>query len=274
VSFILDALKKLEQKRQQSHVPDLMTVHEYEANEAKKWAWWPYLLFGVLLLNAALLTFWILPREPQKPGTSVQVSASQQEKLPGVSEDEQSVTLSAKNQPRSREQVIVKDTGTPKENVVSSQLNAQELLISDTDDETQSEQPVRAEVQGQEIFPVEPESSGESMAAFSRQSAVEKEKTGDYAIPQETESPLPKENKSEQEIIDFNDLPQSVRRDMPDIKISGHIYSNDPDARLVNVNGQIIQSGETLERDLKVIEITETGVIFSYHKYRFYMRAY
>jgi len=56
MSYILDALKKSEQKRRQGAVPDLLTVHDRPASETGKRVWWPYLLSGALLLGAAMVT--------------------------------------------------------------------------------------------------------------------------------------------------------------------------------------------------------------------------
>ena len=66
MSFILDALKKLEQKRQQGSVPDLMTVHLTGSQEAKKRSLLPYLILLVLLINAGVITALLIPDKSEK----------------------------------------------------------------------------------------------------------------------------------------------------------------------------------------------------------------
>jgi general secretion pathway protein B len=51
VSFILDALRKAEHDRLRAHVPTIATVH---GEPGRRRPLWPWLLSGVLLLNAAV----------------------------------------------------------------------------------------------------------------------------------------------------------------------------------------------------------------------------
>jgi general secretion pathway protein B len=61
MSYILEALKKSDQKRQKGQVPDLSTVQIEISPEEKKKALWPYILMGILFLNAVVLAVVILP---------------------------------------------------------------------------------------------------------------------------------------------------------------------------------------------------------------------
>jgi len=69
MSYILEALKKSDQKRQKGQIPDLSTVQIEIPQENKKKALWPYILMGILFLNAVVLAVIILPdkaiEEPQ-----------------------------------------------------------------------------------------------------------------------------------------------------------------------------------------------------------------
>lgn len=64
MSYILDALKKSEQKRRQGTVPDLLTVHDRPAAGPRKRASWHYILPGVLLLGAVIMTAWLYSSRP------------------------------------------------------------------------------------------------------------------------------------------------------------------------------------------------------------------
>ena len=58
MSYILDALKKAEQERDLGRVPRLETVHDNAPRPARAWPW---LIAGVLLVNAAALIWWLRP---------------------------------------------------------------------------------------------------------------------------------------------------------------------------------------------------------------------
>ncbi|HKN18638.1 MAG TPA: general secretion pathway protein GspB [Dissulfurispiraceae bacterium] len=58
MSYILDALKKAEQKRQQGAFPNLLSVHEQTDFKAAKPARWPYILICILLVSIGA----VLPR--------------------------------------------------------------------------------------------------------------------------------------------------------------------------------------------------------------------
>ncbi|MBC8317026.1 MAG: general secretion pathway protein GspB [Desulfobulbaceae bacterium] len=55
MSYILEALKKSDQKRQKGHIPDLNTVQSERPPEDNKKIVWPYFLAAILLLNAVIL---------------------------------------------------------------------------------------------------------------------------------------------------------------------------------------------------------------------------
>lgn len=63
MSYILEALKKLEQKRQQEETPNLLTLQGNATKVRQKRRLWPYITLGVVLLNGimVLLLFWIAP---------------------------------------------------------------------------------------------------------------------------------------------------------------------------------------------------------------------
>jgi general secretion pathway protein B len=62
MSYILEGLKKLEQKRQQEEKsPHLLTFQGNNAEKPARKSVWPYLIFAVLLLNAGVMIWWIGP---------------------------------------------------------------------------------------------------------------------------------------------------------------------------------------------------------------------
>ena len=76
MSYILEALKKVEQKEKQGGVPKLLSFRGETAPKPKKRTLWPYLLIATLLLNAVAIFWWIGPR-PDKQHTAAQAPAVQ-----------------------------------------------------------------------------------------------------------------------------------------------------------------------------------------------------
>jgi general secretion pathway protein B len=60
MSYILEALKKLEQKKQREEGTRLLSDRHAEAGPSKR-PLWPYLLVFALILNAGLLLWWVRP---------------------------------------------------------------------------------------------------------------------------------------------------------------------------------------------------------------------
>ena len=64
----------------------------------------------------------------------------------------------------------------------------------------------------------------------------------------------------------LKELPLSVQAAIPEMKFSGHVFSADPRLRLIMVNTSIVREGDMITPDVKLIEITENGLVFSYRQ--------
>jgi hypothetical protein len=64
-------------------------------------------------------------------------------------------------------------------------------------------------------------------------------------------------------------LPQSIRDDMSEIKITVMVYSEEPSDRFLLVNGQRLLEEEELSGGVRLEEIRRDGAIFRYRNYRF-----
>ncbi len=274
MSFILDALKKLEQKRHRGTVPDLLTVHEPAPQESKKRLVWPYLLLAALLLNAAILTLWLGPWRSEKPviiaqsidGKQLEPTAIRSsEDVPDTPEPATSSGLAktVSTAPEADEEDSLSGAKTTEtsgavgsfDNISS---NEPENVKADVHEEISGEPAPTVEMTGSlEIFP----------------SAREQPPTNDLP-PTESQTPPDPGVESEEKVLNVNELPSSVRQELPQLTIAGHIYSNEPSARMANINGQIIQEGEVVTEGLKLEEITPTEVIFSYKGYLFRKRGF
>ncbi len=82
MSYILEALKKLEQKREQEGQPRLFIFSRGSRSERKKRSSWPYLLAAALFLNAAAITWWVNERQGEKGGTVAEKAAVPRQAAP------------------------------------------------------------------------------------------------------------------------------------------------------------------------------------------------
>ena len=71
------------------------------------------------------------------------------------------------------------------------------------------------------------------------------------------------------EPISFWELPQNVRDDLPDLRISVLVYAERPDDRFVLIGGQRFIEKETVDGRVVLEEIRRKGAVFSYRTYRF-----
>jgi len=51
--------------------------------------------------------------------------------------------------------------------------------------------------------------------------------------------------------------------DIPDIRLTGHVYSNDPGLRLVIIDSVVRREGDLISDGLRLQEITQDGAVFS-----------
>jgi hypothetical protein len=72
-------------------------------------------------------------------------------------------------------------------------------------------------------------------------------------------------------VREFKQLPQAVRKSLPEIRITSHLFRKD--SRLVSINGRIMSEGFNMEDGLFLEEITPEGVILSFRSHRFSVRA-
>ena len=62
----------------------------------------------------------------------------------------------------------------------------------------------------------------------------------------------------------WDELPASIRSRIPTIHIEAHIYDPKPSKRMVIINGSLTHQGQVTSQNLKLLEITPTGIITCY----------
>ncbi len=69
---------------------------------------------------------------------------------------------------------------------------------------------------------------------------------------------------NETNIIDFHELPDSIKQVLPTITISAHVYSSNPTQRSIVINNNFMEESEYVLDGLILYEITPNGAIFNY----------
>jgi len=67
----------------------------------------------------------------------------------------------------------------------------------------------------------------------------------------------------------FSDLSEDLRRQIPPLAITGSVYSNSPDKRLLLVNNQVLAQGSLAAPEVTLEEIQAKSSVFSFRGTRF-----
>ncbi len=226
MSYILDALKKSEQERGHGSIPGVQTVHSSSLNyRSEKTSYWPYILITAVLINIALVIYFIFDKD--KP--AIEQTAITQKTVTKSSHENKIIASGA-------QATIAKDTT---EQALITTLGSEEELESDN-----LEQPPALT----HIPTSESERPAAATISISRTSAPRK---------------VAAEN--DIDIIDFYNLPESIKKQLPTINISAHVYSSNPLQRSIVINNNFMEEGEYVLDNLILHEITDSGAIFNYH---------
>jgi len=110
--------------------------------------------------------------------------------------------------------------------------------------------------------PMEPAIEKDTTAADTSYDSIATGITSSEAI--EIKQTAPIEQPYSQDIIDFDALPESTKRQLPAIIISAHIYSSNPTQRNIVINDKFLEEGEYIMDDLVLQAITPDGAILNY----------
>jgi|MudIll2142460700_1097286.scaffolds.fasta_scaffold14298_2 general secretion pathway protein B len=246
MSYILDALKKSERERKHGAVPDVLTVQESMQQTRSRRTLWPVIIVTALFLNIALLMWWFAPWKTDSRRTAA-VESPADTQLQGSVRPETSPASRKEELSPSRSQTESVHTDSPKAPSASSGKGVIPLPTSRAD-RLPDTQP--------EPGPQEKESDKTKKA----------EVKGDVHPTEQSASALPP---AENRIYRLKELPEPLRKTLPDFTITAFLYSATPSSRMVQINGLMLREGEDLSPGLKLEEITPDGVIMNSRTYRF-----
>lgn len=262
MSFILDALKKSEKKRETAEVPNLHTVHgEGPLPPRKRWPLWPYLLIAVLLLNAGVLLWYVFFREEP------QVAAVVTEPAPLPIAD------SAPLAPAPPAVAALEPVTPSPEPVVAPPQPAPEPAPAPTPATVVREvAPPPAPVPAPRPEPATLPARETEVAQVVVPPPLPVESRPDAPVvapvPEPVSPPQPIEV-GPPPVLELEDLPGDVRGRVPEMTISVYAYSATPASRLVRINNRILREGGYLDVGLRLEEIAPRELIFTFEGFRF-----
>ncbi len=71
-------------------------------------------------------------------------------------------------------------------------------------------------------------------------------------------------------LLDIDELPAEIRRQIPNMVFSAHVYSSNPVQRSLVINNRFMEEGDAFSHDLILSEITRSGAIFAFRGYHFH----
>lgn len=72
-----------------------------------------------------------------------------------------------------------------------------------------------------------------------------------------------------QRVPTFNELPEHIRREIPQLTIGGAMYSEIPSQRMLIVNSQVFHEGDQPYQGLLLQEIRLKSAVFKYRDHRY-----
>ncbi len=246
MSYILDALKKSEQERGHGNVPGVQTIHSSSLlyrNEKK--SFWPYLLIIAVLLNFAIISFYIYTQR----------------------------TKAQQNNKHNSNAVLMKPEVKLKQASSLTQIKAQQTSLIRTDNKITNKKEIRTAarlepINQPSIIQKQNKQTDSVKSDFADKHTDKKSFAKNLSNKPSVASAsinLPVHQiKTRPEIIEQSDLPAAIKRELPTIVITSHVYSDNPQQRSMVINNEFLEEGDYIIDDLKLYKITPDGAIFSY----------
>lgn len=273
MSILLKALKKSEQQRQLGATPTLSTpVENHPASGQNERRWVP---LSMLALSAIVMA-WIGWNQ-YRPPFSVMPALSKAQEKAAAGTEESGAEESAEVMD-SREPAPPAAARTPVESFQAGEPAPEDAL--DTSDSTPVDPDRRQQVsQSFRSFSPETPAAEADMddpadAPAALAPAIEGEADlAENARDMQAAEPPARMDPHIPEPISYWEIPQSVRENMPEIKISVLVFAAEPEDRFVLINGQRLVEKDNYTGGVRLDEIRRDGAVFIYRNYRFLVKG-
>lgn len=261
MSYLLDALRKSEDLKKRGAAPTIHSAdHHVQAKSVSHWIG----LAALVLLPLLVLLAWYrwsgqgLAENAQSDGrgTATVESPAGSPSLPEPAQPRQG-TAGQDTAPVSNTAPVILDMRrTPVEQLENGSQKMARGQQADRESESVTQ-------------------SGGSIDATDRPASInaanrEEQASGDGAGQQNPATTQPEEYRALLPgLVQVWELPESVRSDLVDMKISVLVYAEHPEDRFILMNGKRWVEGDEPQPGLVLREIRREGVVFTYRLYRF-----
>lgn len=237
MSYILDALKKSENERDrdQGGIPGIQSIHNPLVGGAQhSRTVWPYVAITVALLVVLVVYLVRMPSES--------TNVTQESELP-----DKEILAQMNN------------VDSPKEAIRDSSADQQKTMEGLDKSSKLSNKQVKSQKN-----PVTKKPAKTKPKPKQKQQVIFATEPLDLNAKNQFNSGT---------VYKVAELPLSVRKNVPPITFSGHVYSSTPGNRSVMINGNKMREGQSVTSQLKLQEITPFGAIFKFNGYAFSLSA-
>jgi general secretion pathway protein B len=70
-------------------------------------------------------------------------------------------------------------------------------------------------------------------------------------------------------VLDLAELPATISAELPNLLVSGHVWSEEPSMRLLSVNDRLLREGGEAAPGVRLQEITPEGAVLVFKGWRF-----
>lgn len=289
MSYILDALRKSENQRRLGQAPDLSAAPDQDPGRSgrqRRLGPWPVALGLLLVVLAAGGFYWFGMPERSDSEAPRQVAEQGQpepvEAVPAEPAQTPGEAGSASDEPTPAGEVAQPETAQPE----ASERRRRTVV----DRRSPSQRPVTSVSRPAPARPgavatpppVVPEGERERLVADAEraQRLIEAQArrsqpataAPDTADPAAAERGDAEWSPDRAEHLEVWELPLSVRRELPDLKLSIHVFSAEPSERFVLINGERRLEGEDLGEGARLAEISRLGAVVDFRDYRFLLK--
>jgi len=283
MSILLNALKKSEAQRQVGGPPDIHAPVDASPGKHRSGRrWLPLVLLTVI---AAILAWygWKQHRSPESGAEAAPVevagaepaadSATSQERRESAREASSGPAVEMLGEPSSAPLTV---TNFPAKKDQETEQRKQQLSRSFTQFEAEPQ------VEAVDDSPVQQEAETDELVELeSRVSAMVQEDEPDSGVSMESQRRASRSGSpdsepaeaTESEPISFWQIPQNLRENMPEFKITVLVYAEQPEDRFLLINGVRLVEKEELASGITLEEIRRDGAVFLYRNYRFLVKG-
>lgn len=253
MSYILEALKKSDRERKQGEVPDLQSDHALRSDHGKREkrsSVGQWILLGVVFVLLALVVYWRMQSS----------SVALQEKISAL--EKSVVQLKEQPVPEVVPLPAIKQEAVPQPAPVMKKDQVPALVHSSVLREQVVSKPFVMTTEDVEKVVAE----NMPDPGMNEQTVI---KPGD--LP-------PKVQQIDSEAVEalplVQDLPASVQKILPPLKLAGHVYAKEAAKRMIIINNRICREGDLVENQLYLEQILWEGVVLRYQDIRFRMNLF